>query len=56
MDNKPSNQETDLKKEAEKEKPPVKTIIVEGFKPFGADSPMPTDRREIKRQLGFKKY
>lgn len=33
----------------------VETVVIEGFKPFGADSPMPTEINEIKRQLGFKR-
>ena len=31
----------------------VETIVITGVKPFGADTPIPNDRKEIKRQLGF---
>lgn len=52
MENKQVNQNQEPK---EQPKPPVETIVVTGVKPFGADAPMPTDRNEIKRQLGFKR-
>ena len=50
MENK-ANTQNDNKKE---EKPPVETIVVQGFKPLGS-STVPTSREEIKRQLGFKR-
>lgn len=53
MENKINNIKED-KKEENKPKV-VETIIVDSVKPFGMDAPIPTDRNEIKRQLGFKK-
>lgn len=55
MENKLTNQTGNQTVEQEKPaKPPVETIIVEGFKPFGSTT-IPTSREEIKRQLGFKR-
>ena len=53
MENKKQDeQKKDNKKEELKV---VETIIIESVKPFGIDAPIPTDRQEIKRQLGFKR-
>lgn len=55
MENKTKDSNLTQTKEGESsKKEPVKTIIVEGFKPFGQTT-VPTSREEIKRQLGFKK-
>lgn len=32
----------------------VETIVIEAYEPFGANN-MPTNREEIRRQLGFKR-
>lgn len=53
MENK-VNKEKEENKEENKPKV-IETIIVDSVKPFGMDAPIPTDRNEIKRQLGFKK-
>lgn len=47
------NQPQQPEKEKEKEVK-VETIIIDAYEPFGSDK-MPTNREEIRRQLGFKR-
>lgn len=53
MENKKEKEEN--KDSNNKDNKVIETIIIDSVKPFGMDAPIPTDRQEIKRQLGFKK-
>lgn len=55
MNNKLPNENDSKEDNKQKDKKTVEAIEVEGFEPFGVNSPIPKDSKEIKRQLGFKR-
>lgn len=47
--NQPETQKTEQDNEVK-----VETVVIEAYEPFGSSN-MPTNREEIRRQLGFKR-
>lgn len=54
MQNKFDKNQPELKEQEKNNEAVVPTVVIEAYEPFGASN-TPTNREEIRRQLGFKR-